>query len=333
MIRPRRVLALILALAALVALAAFVAPATPQGAATAAKRAPLFSHPVHRGSSGRQVLAAKWILSGHNQGLRKPVIRTYRVRGKPSPDCGKPCVRAILAARWLLGEPLKYDKSCRCHPAKRARFTRDLYLLLTTKKARPLGWIGRAGERLAAAKKLAAKRQTKRQANACAKLLIAHAARYLGVHEDPWGSNTGQEVRLFQAATTYGRGNFPWCMAYVNFIAREVGIRPDGRLGPPFHRTSANYRTPGPIANGTAGVYVAFDAGRRHGWLRASPVVGAIVLYMTNGGHTGYVTGVSHTGFSTIEGNSGDRVAAHSFPFGYRRPVFLVLPCVQGARA
>lgn len=336
MSHPRRVLALIVALVALVFLAAFVALVTPQGAAPAARRAPLFSHPVHRGSSGRQVLAAKWILGGHNQGRRHPKIRTYRVRGKPSPDCGKPCVKAILAARWLLGEPLKYDKSCRCRPAKRARFTRDLYLLLTTKKARPLGWIGRSGARLAAAQALVKRKQKLAQGTSCAQALVANARRYVGVREVPLGSNSGRWVRLFQAATTYGRGGrsyFPWCMAFMNFNARAVGIRPNGTRGPPFLLTTRNLFTPGPIADGTACVFCAFNSAHRLGWIRTRPVVGAIVLYMTNQGHTGIVNSVTFSGFSTYEGNCHDQVCSHTVPNGYRNPVFLVLPCVQGARA
>src|SRR5436190_2221264 len=110
MIHRRRVLALIFTLSALVALAAFVALATPQGAAPAAKRAPLFAHPVHFGSISKQVKAFKWVASGHKPSQYAKTIRVFH--GPMTNECGKPCVRAILATRWLLGVPLKYDKRC-----------------------------------------------------------------------------------------------------------------------------------------------------------------------------------------------------------------------------
>jgi CHAP domain len=295
------------------------------------KAKPLFTVPVRRGSTGKQVLAFKWVAAGHDPSHYRSLIH-YRL---PKGDqCGRRCVKVILNIRWLLGEPQRYDKRCKCQPAKRPRFTRELYLLLTGQKKRPLGWIGREAKRLAIIHARIRKQKLSQGTN-CAQLLVSHARRYIGIQEQPPGShsNTGYWVSLFQAATTYGHSNFPWCAAYVNFVAREVGITPRGLLGPPFHLTRFNFRTPGPVCNGTAGVYVMYACAQRLGWLRARPVVGAIVLYMTNGGHTGFVTGVGAVGFSTVEGNCSDRVCSHSVPFGYRNPVFLVFPCVQGARA
>jgi hypothetical protein len=325
---------LVLLLAALLVFGAAAACSAP---AQAAKQ-PLFQHPVKRGSVGKQVLAFKWIASGHDPSHYRSLIH-YRL---PKGDqCGRRCVKVILDIRWLLGEPQKYDPRCKCRPAKRPRFTREMYLILTGAKKRPLGWIGRENARLAIIHaKIRA--QSRAEATSCAQLLVKNARHELalGVHEIPSGSNSGPRVRLYQAATTYGRGGrsyFPWCMAWVNFIARETGITASGHLGSPFHLTGANMFTPGPIAYGTACVFCAFNWAQRLGWLRARPVVGAIVLYMTNQGHTELVVGVTSSGFQTIGGNTttdyGGKVAFHSYPFGFRRPVFLVLPCVQGARA
>lgn len=309
--RPRSVLTLILALVAFVALAAFAALAVPQGAAAAAKRAPLFSHPVHRGSSGKQVRAFKWIAAGH----KPSVYGKIHFHLPNTKECGRECAKVILGIRWQLGEPVAYTKWCPDRTGKQATFGRRLYLILTGQKPRPVCWIGRAAQRL---KVIATQRAGR--APPCAQRVVVAAKHELalGVQEQPPGShsNTGTRVRYYQRHTVLGRQGFtgfPWCVAFAQTIYVEAGI--------------------GEIADGTAGVKYAYAWAQRRGWMRARPVVGAWVSFLRGDGHQGVVTWVSRTFFGTIEGNTSDAVRAHVYRIGQALTVFIAPPCVQGARA
>lgn len=271
-----------------------------------AAKPPLFQHPVGRGSTGKQVAAAQWILQGHDPNVYRAVI--HPLRGHPvTGQYGKRTAAATLAARWLLGEPLKYDKRCRCRPAKRAYFTRELYLLLTGKRARPLGWIGRASTRIAIVK-----RQHAKQAPTCAQLVVKYARREIGVQEVPLGSNSGPRVRIYQAVT--GAYRAAWCVSFASFIYLEAGI--------------------GVIADRTANVWYAYHWAYSRGWVRARPVIGAWVAYLHDAGHMGVVIAVNGRTVTSVEGNSGpDRVAVHVYPIGFNHAIYIVPPCARGARA
>jgi hypothetical protein len=49
-----------------------------------------------------------------------------------------------------------------------------------------------------------------------------------GVKEHPFGSNSGPQVRVFQATTSLGGTGWPWCAAYVCWAYRVVGRRFSG---------------------------------------------------------------------------------------------------------
>jgi hypothetical protein len=280
-------------------------------AAQRSKRAPLFTHPIRKGSVGRQVLAFKWLAAGH-----KPSVYHAKIRFPVTPgdQCGKKCVQEILDLRWQLGEPVAYQKHCPDRTGKQPTFGRNLYLIVTGRKPRPACWVGRSSQRIAAVR-----RQRASQATPCAKRIIRFALHELalGVHEIPDRSNDGPRIRYYQEVTGaygcpgahYECPSGQWCASFVQRDFVDSGV--------------------GPIANRSAFVFYIVDWAHAHGWLRASPAVGAEVAFMRNFGHTGIVVGVSRTTFTTVEGNSGNAVRMHVYPLGYQQTVFIYPPCLN----
>jgi len=295
MTRLQRFLTLTLAAAALAA-----APTTH------AAHGPLLAKPLHRGSTGKQVAAAQYVLTGQKPAKYPDIhpFRGHRITGQ----FGKFTAKAVLRARWLLGEPVTYRAYCHCRPGKRAVFDRDLYLILTGKRARPLGWFGRRAKRIALADRVKPSVAT----SSCAKRIVRIAEREVGVHEVPPGSNRGYRVSTFQSSTgAYGQ---PWCDSFVMWDYKQV----DGAW--PFARL--------------AYVYGTVQQARDHALLRSTPAAGAAVAYTywsgrirIKPGHIGIVERVTRDGFWTIEGNSGDAVTRHFRRFG-DATVFIYPPCM-----
>lgn len=300
-----------LRLAILVVAGAFVALSAN---ALAASKKPLFTHPVHRGSSGKQVIAFKWVAAGY-----KPSAygKTIHFRLPKTPECGKRCVKVILAIRWKLGEPVTFTKWCPDRTGKQATFGRRLYLILTGQKPRPVCWIGRAAQRL---KIIAAQHAGRAPPYAQRVVAAAKHELALGIHEIPSGSNNSPRIRQYQAVTALRPcpvggycSYWHWCVAFAQFVYVQAGI--------------------GTIADRTAGVKYAYAWAQQRGWMRARPVVGAWVSFLRGDGHQGVVAWVKPPFFGTIEGNKHDRVALGVYRIGQALTVFIVPKRVQGARA
>lgn len=124
-------------------------------------------------------------------------------------------------------------------------------------------------------------------------MLVVEARKYIGLHEEPWGSNDGYWVRKFQSAT--GAYRAPWCVSFLQFCIKT-------RLG---------YT----IADDTAGVFYLVNWARRNGCLRAVAQPGDLVAFLWGAGHIGIVESVRADYIGTIEGNSSNQVRER------RRPV------------
>jgi hypothetical protein len=277
---------------------------------------PLFSQPARRGDTGKQVAAAQWVLQGNDPNVYRKAI--HPLRGHPvTGQFGRRTARAVLAARWLLGEPVVYTKKCPDRTGKQATFGRRLYLILTGREARPVCWIGRASQRL---KIFRTQRATRAPPWAQRVVDAAKHELALGIEELPPGShsNNSPRIRQYEAATALRPCAvnaictwWHWCVAFAQFVYQQAGI--------------------GTIADRTAGVKYAYAWAQRLGLVRARPVVGAWVSFLRNDGHQGIVIGVSRTGFSTIEGNCHDRVCSRSYPLNTYLTVFIVPPIRRGA--
>src|SRR6185436_1835590 len=88
----------------------------------------------------------------------------------------------------------------------------------------------------------------------------------IGVHEQPMGSNTGPQVREYQAATFLGGTGWPWCSAFVLWCWQKAGH---------------------PLPYKTAGAYDFLNWAKRKGWARSSTelVPGDLVVFNVGSGH------------------------------------------------
>jgi len=113
------------------------------------------------------------------------------------------------------------------------------------------------------------------------------AAVELGVHETPWGSNTGFRVRQYQASTDLGGTGWPWCGAYCNWVYARAEVNDDGLA----HQATA-------------------EIARRayaQGAVVSYPVVGGMLVWP--GRHVALIERVySATVVQTIGGNESDAV-------------------------
>lgn len=117
--------------------------------------------------------------------------------------------------------------------------------------------------------------------------IIAVAERELGVHEVPWGSNSGTRVQRYQSATHLAGTGWPWCAAFVEFCWERAGL------------------TDHPADPSTALMYQRAKARGELG----RPRPGGAILWP--GTHTGLVVAVdlARELVHTIEGNTSDQVA------------------------
>lgn len=119
-----------------------------------------------------------------------------------------------------------------------------------------------------------------------------------GVHEQPLGSNNGDEVRRYQAATWLtpprpGATGWPWCVAFWQWCSREAG------LAMPYKG---------------AGAYALLDWAKKQGWTTRTPVPGDAVVFGIGAGHVGVYDHADQQLVHTIDGNWTDRVVAVAHP-------------------
>lgn len=118
---------------------------------------------------------------------------------------------------------------------------------------------------------------------------VAYALSQVGVHESPWGSNSGKDVRRYQSSTgAYGE---PWCASFVWYCWQKAGYR-------------------GPVS---AGAWYSTDRiGTRVGIAQARP--GDLVSFNTGDGHVGMFLSRTSTSVRTVDGNTSDQVAVRDRP-------------------
>lgn len=141
--------------------------------------------------------------------------------------------------------------------------------------------------------------------------LIKIALKYEGVRENPLGSNSGAQVRAFQAATSLAKSDptgWPWCAAFDAHIFQELWAK----LGVQWK----------PIWPNTASCDVLLGFGREKKILHATPRPYDVFLSLKNQNdavHTGVVSDVLSSGrIETIEGNTnrgGSREGIGVFAF------------------
>jgi len=121
--------------------------------------------------------------------------------------------------------------------------------------------------------------------------LIAIARAEVGVREV--GDNSGARVREFQATTTLGGTNWPWCAAFAGWCIREACKKLKVK------NTWCN--------SASCDVILAFA--RSNGILHETPQVGDVFLVMASkydATHTGIVFAVTSNRFREVSGNTNN---------------------------
>ena len=117
--------------------------------------------------------------------------------------------------------------------------------------------------------------------------LMAVAAAEVGVHEVPWGSNTGVRVRQYQASTELAGTGWAWCNAFVKWCHARSGVPDDGLNSPATAITAARAYQQGAVVS--------------------YPVVGGYICWP--GKHIALIEKVyNRTTVGTIGGNESDAV-------------------------
>lgn len=122
----------------------------------------------------------------------------------------------------------------------------------------------------------------------------------VGVHEVPWGANTGPQVRVYQSVTG---GYFePWCASF-----RSWGLVEEGYTG----RVSARAWDFDDIGQRISDLWHNINAAK----------VGDAVTFNIGDGHIG--TYLSHTSsmVKTVDGNTSDQVAVRERPLSEIRTI------------
>jgi hypothetical protein len=114
--------------------------------------------------------------------------------------------------------------------------------------------------------------------------VVATAARYIGVRENPLGSNRGPIIDKWERH--WGMQGQPWCGMACSAWLREAGV------------TDVSHPA----------TWIICSRGREKGWVTNRPVPGALIVWC--GTHVGIlVSEVSPGVWNTIEGNTSDMVA------------------------
>ena len=123
--------------------------------------------------------------------------------------------------------------------------------------------------------------------NANAQKVINKAASYLGVHENPMGSNTDYGGPIDRWEAFWGMRGEPWCNIFADAMYREAGVSDDGVNSPATAITA--------------------DNAKRMGLVITVPIPGCLIDWY--GQHIEIVTVVhSPTVVDTIGGNVADSV-------------------------
>jgi hypothetical protein len=289
---------------ALIALLAATALSAP---ASAAVRHDAF--PLHAGSTGTRVAAAQWLVSGHRPNVFtkvKPTLKHY------TPGVyGARTKSAVVAYKFRIGYPAKGQcgaKTTTLVPT----VGRYFFDLLEGRKQRPICWVALAQQRV---------QLVVPGASPLALKIKAWEIDQLGTHEVPDRSNRGPRISYapagwpfapYQAATgAYGAA---WCASLQQDAFEIAGA--------------------GTFADRSAGVLYIEAWAHDHGYLNAKAKVGALVAFLDDGGHIGYIVKVLASGYVTVEGNAGGsrfhggQVMQVYHPWNDRLRVFIYLPGV-----
>ncbi len=119
--------------------------------------------------------------------------------------------------------------------------------------------------------------------------VLFRAQLYIGMGEDPPGSNTGKFVRECQRYTWLSGTGWPWCVAFCQRVFAECG-----------------YKLPW----GSAGAYDIYDRAKKAGWTKRTPKPGDIAIWNIGAGHASIVKSYDAKAkiVTTIDGNVSDRV-------------------------
>lgn len=272
---------------------AMVAVLTAFAVTAPAQAADLKQPSLHVYSTGKQVRGLTWMLSGH-----RPSHYRYYVtfHGKPSSVYGKKTRLAVREMKYRLG----YPKSL-LNGRVAGRY---FHALLKGKVARPITWIGIAGQRTHEIEVEKAKKST------CVDEIIT-AARSVGFgFKEIWGANWGPQVQSFQHVT-HNSYHAAWCVSFAQWVNQHAGL--------------------GTIADASAGVQYVYYWAQRRGWVHSSPRPGAWVAFgYAHSTHMGIVERVwsNGQGYVSIEGNHAGGVYEVSHTLHDNYPVFLWQPCI-----
>ena len=116
--------------------------------------------------------------------------------------------------------------------------------------------------------------------------VVATAARYVGVRENPLGSNRGPLIDQWERH--WGMLGEPWCGMYLSAVLRESGV------------TDVSHPS----------TWIIVQRARENGWTTKVPVPGALVVWPVNGGrHVEMLVSQASPGvWNTIGGNVSDSV-------------------------
>lgn len=121
---------------------------------------------------------------------------------------------------------------------------------------------------------------------------VAYALSQQGVHESPWGSNSGADVHRYQSSTgAYGEA---WCASFFWYCWRHAGYSGPTSAGA-WHTTDALGTRVANITLAKHGDAVSFDIGD---------------------GHVGMYLSHTTSTVKTIDGNTSDEVAVRERPLG-----------------
>lgn len=261
-----------------------------------AKKAP-DALPLHLGSHGPRVVLLQKLLDGEKKTVFSGIKPT--LHAKPNGLLGAKTELALFAFKYRLGYPDRFNH--KGHSVAGA----DFFSLLAGKTNRTKEMVAWAQIRIQAveAGSTVAAQQIKRIENS-----------QLGASEQPAHSNCGPIVSLYFRAFGIGCG-LPWCAVFQQWAFRTAGFQP--------------------FANRSFYVQYIADWAEHyrskahpHGLLTAKAKVGALVAFLDDGGHIGYVVKVMASGYVTDEGNSSDRVNQVYHPWNARLRVFILIPGV-----
>lgn len=195
---------------------------------------------------------------------------------------------AVVAYKFRLGYPPKLIRPVA------GRY----FIALLRGKPRPVAWVALAQKRLKAVVP---------GASPLALKIKAVEVSQLGVSENT-GYNRGTTVDAYSRYFGLPLG-LAWCEIFQQWSFAHAGYRP-------------------PFADRSFAVFYTVEWARQHGFLNAKAKVGALVAFLGDQGHIGYVVKVLASGYVTVEGNSSNRVQQVYHPWNDRLRVFIWLPGV-----